>query len=288
MFLNNGWVKAGVGLALVLSMFMAVMADTIKLKNGGIVKGRIVGFAGGIFKIAVGDGARRREFSFSADEVESIEFSRDDAGFTDVAQNPIRNEIVIGSPRTGGERSSNTRVVTTDTIKPVPTSSPKPLPTPAPKRTPVPVPRQIPTVSTRTQPTKPNQGPAVVPGKPVELNVRVAADNTANGWTNSGWVVRKGQKIRISANGEVSLGGGHTSSAAGLYEVEDGAKLLPNVPTGALIAVIGDDNNDFIYIGLEREITAERDGTLFLGINEGNLNDNSGALDVKIEISVGA
>ena len=61
-------------------------------------------------------------------------------------------------------------------------------------------------------------------------------------------------------------------------------KLLKNVATGALIAVIGDDNNDFIYVGSSREFTATRDGALFLGINEGNLNDNSGSYNVKIEI----
>jgi hypothetical protein len=60
---------------------------------------------------------------------------------------------------------------------------------------------------------------------------------------------------------------------------------MKNVPTGALIAVIGDDNNDFLYIGAEREITAARDGILFLGLNEGNLNDNTGSFTVKIQIS---
>jgi hypothetical protein len=52
-----------------------------------------------------------------------------------------------------------------------------------------------------------------------------------------------------------------------------------------LIAVIGDDNNDFIYGGSERDFSAPGDGALFLGVNEGNLNDNSGTFDVKIEIS---
>lgn len=56
------------------------------------------------------------------------------------------------------------------------------------------------------------------------------------------------------------------------------------VATGALIAVIGDDNNEFIYIGASREFTAQRDGALFLGLNEGNLDDNTGAFDVKVEI----
>ena len=37
-------------------------------------------------------------------------------------------------------------------------------------------------------------------------------------------------------------------------------------------------------MGAEREFTATRDGALFLGLNEGNLNDNSGFYNVKIEI----
>jgi hypothetical protein len=112
----------------------------------------------------------------------------------------------------------------------------------------------------------------------------VTADNTANGWTNSGWVLKKGQKIRISGDGKVSLGKGNSSTPSGVSELNDDQKLLKNVPTGALIAVIGDDNNDFIYVGAEREFIATRDGALFLGINEGYLDDNSGSFNVKVEI----
>lgn len=285
MFLNNGFVRAIVCIGLVLSMLMVAFADTIRLKNGSIIKGRITGFSGGKFTIAVGDGSRRREFSFDADEVESIVFSGDDALSAAASKNPQVKEVVINSPQT---RRSTPRVITTETTRPTPTATPAVRPAATPSPTVQPTPRQIPTVSTRTPTATTRQNPPVSPGKPVELNVRVLADNTANGWTNSGWVVKRGQKIKITGNGEVSLGRGRMSTAAGLYEVEDGQKLMPNVPTGALLAVIGDDNNDFIYIGLEREIIAERDGTLFLGINEGNLNDNSGSLDVKIEISVGS
>jgi hypothetical protein len=114
--------------------------------------------------------------------------------------------------------------------------------------------------------------------------VKVLGDNTANGWTNSGFVVKKGQRIRISGDGTVSLGNGRSSTPSGDPDLEDPSKLLKAVPTGALIAVIGDDNNDFIYIGLEREFTAARDGALYLGVNEGNLNDNAGSYSVKIEV----
>jgi hypothetical protein len=123
--------------------------------------------------------------------------------------------------------------------------------------------------------------------KPITLSVKVLADNTANGWTNSGWIVKKGQRIKITASGNVSLGSGRSTPASGLADVEDEQKLLKGVPTGALLAVIGDDNNDFIYVGADREFTAGRDGALYLGVNEGNLNDNSGAFEVRIEIKPG-
>ena len=48
--------------------------------------------------------------------------------------------------------------------------------------------------------------------------------------------------------------------------------------------MIGDDNNDFIFIGGSNEFVAKRDGALFLGVNEGYLDDNSGSFDVIIEI----
>jgi hypothetical protein len=51
--------------------------------------------------------------------------------------------------------------------------------------------------------------------------------------------------------------------------------------------VIGDDNDDFILIGTRRDFVAQRDGVLFLGVNEGDLNDNTGTYDVVIEAEAG-
>lgn len=114
--------------------------------------------------------------------------------------------------------------------------------------------------------------------------LKVLADATANGWTNSKILVTKGDSIRISATGRVSLGGGRFSTPAGDSSIFDVQRLIPNEPTGALIAVIGDDNNAFIFIGSKRDFTAPHSGMLFLGINEGNLDDNSGAYDVIIQV----
>jgi hypothetical protein len=229
------------------------LADTIRLKDGSRVKGKIVGFAGGKFTVSMGEGARKRELTLDVSEIESIEFDAPATNPTSVVarsdrdSQPVENKPVQQPPAQSEMVNKPEKVATS-----VPTASPA---------------------------TK------VSYGKPIELSVRVTADNTANGWTNSGWVVRKGQRIRISGSGEVSIGGGKTTGPSGLYDLEDNEKLLKSVPTGALIAVIGDDNNEFIYVGAEREFTASRDGALFLGLNEGNLNDNSGSFDVKVEIS---
>jgi hypothetical protein len=111
----------------------------------------------------------------------------------------------------------------------------------------------------------------------------VRGDATTNGWTNTGLVVRRGQRIRVTATGNVNLGAGRVSTPAGVRTLPDRDKLMKDEPTGALIAVIGDDNDDFILVGRSREFTAQRDGVLFLGVNEGNLNDNTGSFDAVIE-----
>lgn len=233
----------------VLALCFSAFADVIRLKNGSLIKGRIVSFGDGRFVVVMGEGARRREMTFMADEVDSIQFDGQQAA---VQSSP---QVV----NTSAPRDTNPRVATNDNNlpavdRPAPTSNP-------PVNT-----------APRTN------------AQPISLSVKVLADNTANGWTNSGWVVKRGQRIKITGTGEISLGGGQRTRPSGRYDVDDASKLLKSVPTGALIAVIGDDNNDFIYIGSEREFTAERDGSLFLGVNEGNLNDNSGSFDVKVEI----
>lgn len=228
-------------LVVTAALCTAAFADTLRLKDGSIIKGKIVSFQDGKFVVAIGDGARRREMTFFANEVLSIAFESTPS--TAVSRNATYTEPAA--------TSKPPVVVTSDPV----VTKPKPVPT--------------------------NTGGSL---KPIQWSVKVLADNTANGWTNTGWVVKKGQKVRISGDGKVNLGGGRMSTPSGDPDIQDGQKLLKNVPTGALIAVIGDDNNDFIYIGAEREITATRDGALFLGINEGNLDDNKGAFDVKVEV----
>lgn len=253
---------------LVAVLSITALADTIRLKDGSRIKGKIVAFGARKFTINVGDGTRKRQMSFDVDDIDSIIFES--------TPPPVSN--------------TNAAVVTTN--YPTKSTTPpkqQPVQTAQTKKQPV---RQEPASDVNNDNDPPKQSTASnsdrrsTANRPkVELSINVLADNTANGWTNSGWVVKKGQRIRIVGTGEVSLGRGKTTGPSGLYDVDDKDKLLKSVPTGALIAVIGDDNNEFIYIGSEREFTASRDGALFLGLNEGNLNDNSGSFSVKIEIS---
>ena len=260
MWFKSNVVRIPLSLILVFCFAFVGLADTIRLKDGSKVKGRIVSFTGGRFIIAVGEGSRRREMTFLAIDVDSIDFDTPRSTPTNVLASERTNPPVVADDR---------QVI----AKSVPQ-------TPPVEEDNAPAEKIVSSV-----PAPPRTTKKASFGKPLELSVKVMADETANGWTNSGWVVKKGQRIRISGSGEVSIGRGRTTGPSGLYDLPDNEKLLKSVPTGALIAVIGDDNNEFIYIGAEREFVAARDGALFLGLNEGNLKDNSGSFDVKIEIS---
>jgi hypothetical protein len=249
--------------ALLLALFVPAFADTIRLKDGNVIRGQVIGFKDQQFTVLVGSGAqgRRSRTLIYVEDVESIEF---DAATT-AAASGLANDA---------DNNSN-----------VPVSQPA-------RSNPQPDTTRIPS---RTNTTPPSSG-----GAPTFFTIRIGVNAkqcsvpavrgevcAPNGWTNSGLVVRQGQRLRISATGRVSLGGGRFSTPSGTVGVPDNDKLLRNEATGALIAVIGDDNDDFLLIGTRRDFVAQRDGVLFLGVNEGNLNDNTGTYDVVIEAEAG-
>lgn len=243
-------------LAVILALFVPIIADTIRLKDGSVIRGQVVGFKDQQFTVLIGSGAqgRRSRTLIYVEDVESIEFD----SATTAAVAALANE---------------------DAPSPSTTSAPvyqPPRSNPSNDSNPVP---------SRTNPSQPSSAAAA----PTFFTIKVAvrADNANNGWTNSGLVVRKGQRLRISSTGRVSLGNGRFSTAAGIAGSPDNDKLIRTEPTGALIAVIGDDNDDFLLIGTRRDFVAQRDGVLFLGVNEGNLTDNTGTYDVVIEAEAG-
>ena len=234
-------------LTLLSSTAAPLLADTIRLKDGSVIRGQVIGFKDQQFTILIGGNARGRrgQTTVYVEDVESIEFDANTSSGPGTEDLTARNNPPVMRPNNSNNQADNNIGSNTRTIDPQPANS-------AP-----------PTFFT--------------------LKVGVRADNANNGWTNSGLVVRKGQRLRISASGRVSLGRGRFSTPGGLNGISDQDKLMRTEATGALIAVIGDDNDDFILIGPRREFVAQRDGVLFLGVNEGDLADNTGTYDIVIE-----
>ncbi len=273
----------------------AVYADTIKLKDGSVIKGKIVDFKNQqITVVRTGSNNRSSNITVEADDVESIEFDSIEnlQALINIARPNVSAGTTTGSNSNNSEvaanngNSNNQPVVSTTPVRPVPSPTPTNVATSTRPNVNQPVSQPTGGLSQviNSRPTSTNNPRSVNGnGRFIPLSVKVLADNTANGWTNTGLVVKKGQRIRISSNGRISLGGGKYSTPAGIVSLPDNDRLMKTEPTGALIAVIGDDNNDFIFIGSSREFEAPRDGTLFLGVNEGNLNDNSGAFDTTVE-----
>jgi len=257
--------RALVAAALALAAPAFALADTIRLKNGSVIRGEVVGFRDEQFTVLMEPTARgrRNRIQVYIEEVESIEFDGAPAGSTTAdagdAQPSAPTDSRASSPapsRTASQPSEQPRMQGGDSTPPANNS--------------------------RTS----NTGAAQPSSSSTQLfpvRVRVRADNAANGWTDSGLMVRKGQRLRISASGRVSLGQGRFATPTGLPRVADNEKLMRDEPTGALIAVIGDDNDEFVFVGAGREFYATRDGRLFLGVNEGRLEDNTGTYDALIE-----
>src|SRR5512132_1650372 len=78
-------------LALAIGMSVPVLADTIRLKDGSVIRGQIVSFKNEQFTILVGSGARGRKSQITVymEDVESIEF--DNAGADDTRTNSNTN-----------------------------------------------------------------------------------------------------------------------------------------------------------------------------------------------------
>lgn len=241
----NNIIRLLLSVSLLLSVVSPILADTIRLKDGSVIRGKVIGFKDQQFTILIGGNARGRrgQTTVYVEDVESIEF-----------------DTTSGPPATDdGTMARNNPPPRTTISEPTP-SEPR----------------------TDTQPISSASNPTFF-----TIKVGVKADSSNNGWTNTGLVVRKGQRLRITASGRVSLGRGRFSTPGGVSNLNDAEKLMRNENTGALIAVIGDDNDEFIFIGPRREFVAQRDGVLFLGVNEGDLTDNTGSYDIVIEAEAG-
>jgi sRNA-binding regulator protein Hfq len=270
---------SALALTAILVASTTAYADTIYLKNGSVIKGKVSSFADDQFTVMLNTGSASRATIYYGDisriEFDSTGMTATDAGPRDtpiretpskgtVRQSPVtdqpapRDDRADVPPRSGGSSSATDSGTPPDTTKPV----------------------AVPPDSGSSDSTPPVTTPRKGAGKTTTVDVIAKRD-----WTSTGMIVRRGDRIRISASGTVTLdpATGQTSGPEGIDQA-DAKKLMPDKPTGSLIAVIGADNDDFIFIGSAVEFTAARDGLLFLSVNEGNLSDNSGSYKAAIEV----
>jgi sRNA-binding regulator protein Hfq len=289
-----------------------VRADTIYLKNGSVLKGKVASFADDQFIVLLDMGGRSssRAMIFTGDvtriEFDSSPSSTASEGTSSSISTPVREvsrdphpiepppsekssrdpESAKPNGSTEREKSSekstekSTEKSSSETTPPEsePKREEEPKREPEPKRE---------TESTPVEKVEKTDPPAEKPTrKPTGLVRTQTVDIVAKrDWTSTGLIVKRGDRITINASGTVTLdqGGERTSGPDGV-ELSDARKLMPDHPTGALIAVISSDNDDFIFIGRSAEFVATRDGLLFLSVNEGVLADNTGSYKAVIEI----
>jgi hypothetical protein len=242
-------------IVILLMIGAAASADTIRLKDGSILKGKVVSYNQGKFTIIIYIGGSSSQHIIGIDEIESVEFNSSDGAVPAQAESSSKGG---GSVYTG--------------IPPDPPSS-RALPLDPPANS------EGSKESTGSAPA--NDLPAE--GDPVAIAEKTVSVAAAADWTSTEIRLQRGQRILISASGEVDLGNNRRCGPEGLNST-DNRKLIPNQPTGALIAVVGDDNDDFFYIGGSGEFTTTHNGILFLSVNEGNLKDNNGAFVARVKV----
>lgn len=129
-----------------------------------------------------------------------------------------------------------------------------------------------------------NNNPTINPGRDIQVSAQQQ-------WVATGLTVRQGDVIRLRTTGEVALNQDRSlrARANGVTTNQlDRDARLPDVPVGTLLGRIGpgvglNQRNRAFVIGDQTEVTMPSGGELFLGINDSNIDDNSGAFTVRIE-----
>lgn len=103
-------------------------------------------------------------------------------------------------------------------------------------------------------------------------------------WTPTGITVRRGETLRLTTTGEIQLStdSNDVASAAGAKSGRYPTASAPmaRVLAGGLLGRIG--NGQPFPIGDQTSLPMPASGQLFLGVNDDNVNDNSGEFRVQI------
>ena len=104
-------------------------------------------------------------------------------------------------------------------------------------------------------------------------------------WIRSRIQVRKGQRVRVESTGTVTLDGRYAVPPDGKADSRNASLPLPNQNDGALIAVVGrDEDAPIMMIGSQREFVADRDGMLYFTVNHWETRNAGGAFRVTVSV----
>ncbi|MFN6201319.1 MAG: hypothetical protein ACK496_02425 [Acidobacteriota bacterium] len=261
-----------------LLMGINVLADVIKLRDGSVLRGKVVSFREQRFTIVVRIGGAEARYTIPLEEIESVEFGE------------------------GAESAPTTPSAPASAAPAEPPASRKPGAEPlAGRRPPVNVGATAAGESgggeRQTTPPAPPPGGQELAGerelagvgntRTILIQKKITVPAAAE-WISSEIRVQRGQRIVINASGEVALGDDRRTGPAGLKDLpaglNDPRRPMPDRPTGGLIVVVGDDNDDYEFIGGSREFDAPHSGIIFLMVNERSAQDNSGSFVAQVKI----
>ena len=104
-------------------------------------------------------------------------------------------------------------------------------------------------------------------------------------WQSTGLRVQENDSLTIEAQGAWMYTPGELHGPQGHRRyVSPAFYPLPGVPGGALIGRIG-EGGELFYVGERLRWRAERDGLLYLRIDDDILSDNEGYVTVEVQIS---
>jgi len=257
--------------------------DTIRFKNGAVLHGLVTRFENGIFTVVIP--GTQSQAMVHINDVERIEFAESAPSSTTQAT-PVR----LPPAEPGEEKIPPTQLQKQEAAqsKPDQPASPPPQIDEQRQTTSTTNPSKSPETKlavnsgTQSETRVPATQPGVTTPAPSVHEVTVSIPGREV-WADSGLDVARGDQIRVSASGRVNLSRTQSTGPEGI-NIADPGKMMPNRPTGGLIAVIGDDNDDFVFVGQAAEIVAPRGGRLFLMVNENKVEDNTGAFTVRLQV----
>jgi hypothetical protein len=127
-------------------------------------------------------------------------------------------------------------------------------------------------------------GPSAVGTSGTMVNGRTIQVNANQAWTDTGIDVNAGDQVAFQANGEVTFGrsAGMTATPDGNPNFRDARYPDPKVPVGALIGRVGPRGQAFGIGSQTQPLPMPASGRLYLGVNDNDLSDNSGAYTVVV------